>query len=136
MYWTNSGLDFATRNVLISYNIITIWCIWIMWFATVDVWVDSSTSPLLRLLWNFPPTFTSIWHKHHEYLFYFYKILPHYNRNLTWKLRRHSMPWESSVNRLCDKYDDWLNFLYKRIDKIFDLVKMWILYDTQKRPRN
>ena len=75
------GLNVDTRKVLISYNIIAVWCIWIILFTIVDMWVNNSTSPLFILVWNFLPIFPSRQRKHHDYLFYFYKILPQYNWN-------------------------------------------------------
>ena len=74
-------LNVDTRKVWISYNIINIWCIRIILFATVYVWVNSSISPLLIPAWNLPSLFPSWGHKHHDYLSYFCKILPQYNRN-------------------------------------------------------
>ena len=112
----NLVLNVDTRKVWISYKIITLWCIQMVWFSTVDMWVNSNTSPFLRLVWNLPPLFPSWKFKHHDYLFYICKIFPQYNQNLTRKLRRRSMTWASSFNWLCDKYDYWLNFLYRIFD--------------------
>ena len=78
--WT-FGMNADTRKVLIPYNIITIWCIQIIWFTTVDVWVNSNTYPLPRLVWNLPPLFIYWQRKHHFYLFYFCKIVSQYNQN-------------------------------------------------------
>ena len=124
-------MDVDTRKVWISYNVFTVVCIWIILFVTVYVWVNSSKYPLIRLEWNLPPLFSSWWRKHHEFLFYFCKIVRQYNRNKTWNLIRRSMLWESSVNLWCDKYDDWLNGLYKLIHNVFDLLQKWIIYNTQ-----
>ena len=60
------GMDIDTRKVWTSYNIITVWCIQVIWFATVDVWVNSITYPLLRNVWNIPSFFPSWQHKHHD----------------------------------------------------------------------
>ena len=63
------GLNVDMRKVWISYNIITVWCIIIIWFYIVDVWVNISTSPLLRLGKNLPAMFYSWRRKRHNYLF-------------------------------------------------------------------
>ena len=55
-------------KVLITYDIINVWCIQMTWFATVDVWVNSSTSPLLRNVKNVPSFFRSWRRKLHNYL--------------------------------------------------------------------
>ena len=60
------GMDIDTRKVWTSYNIITVLCIQVIWFATVDVWVNSITYPLLRNVWNIPSLFPSWQHKHHD----------------------------------------------------------------------
>ena len=46
--WT-FGLNVDMRKVWISYNIIPVWCIIIIWFYIVDVWVNIST---YILFWN------------------------------------------------------------------------------------
>ena len=51
------GINIDTRKVQIYYNIITVWCIRIIWFAAFDVWVNSSTSPLIRNVKIFLPCF-------------------------------------------------------------------------------
>ena len=48
----NLGLNVDMRTVWISYNIITLWCIQIIQFATIDLWVNSNTSTLLILVWK------------------------------------------------------------------------------------
>ena len=75
------GLNVDMRKVLISYKIITVWCIQIIWFTTVDFWVISNIYPLLILVWNLPTLFYSWRYKHHDFLFYFCKIVSQYNRN-------------------------------------------------------
>ena len=46
----NFVLNVDTREVWISYTIITVWCIQIIWFSTVDVWVHSYTSTPIILV--------------------------------------------------------------------------------------
>ena len=104
-------LNIYMRKVWISYNIITVWCIQIIWFDIVDVWVNSSTSPLLRNVKNIPLLFPYWQRKNHNYLFYFCKIVPQYNLNYTWKLVRLSISWASSINWSCGKSNDILNCL-------------------------
>ena len=60
------GMYIDTRKVWTSYNIITVWCIKVILFSTVNVWVNSSTYPLLRNVWNLPSLFPSWQHKHHD----------------------------------------------------------------------
>ena len=72
----NFGLNSDMRKVWISCNIITVWYIQIILFATIVVLVNSNTYPLPRLLLNLPTLFTFLLCKHHNYLFYFYKIVP------------------------------------------------------------
>ena len=91
-------LNVDMRKVWIFYNIITAWCIQIISLATVDVWVKMSTYHLLRNVQNITSLFPSWQRKRHNYLFYFFKILPQYNWNQTWKWRRISMSWAPSVN--------------------------------------
>ena len=55
------GLNVDTRKVWISYNNITVWFIQIIWLDTVEIWVSSSTSTLIRL----GKTFPSWWRKLH-----------------------------------------------------------------------
>ena len=47
-----------TRKVQISYYINTVWYILIIWFATINVWVNSSKYPPLRLGQNIPAMFS------------------------------------------------------------------------------
>ena len=68
-------------------------CIHIIWFATVYMWGNSSTYPLLILGKNLPTMVFSWRRKRHDYLFCFCKIFPQYNRNKTWNLIRSSMSW-------------------------------------------
>ena len=56
------------REVWISYNNITVVCILIIWFATIDMWGNSITSPLIRLQWKLPQLISSWWGKHHDCL--------------------------------------------------------------------
>ena len=76
--WT-FGLTVDTRRVWISYNIISVWYIQTIWFATADVWVNSITSPLCINVWHLPSLFPHWQRKHHNYLFYFCKLVPQYN---------------------------------------------------------
>ena len=62
-------LNVDSRKVWIYHNIITIWCIKIILFYAVDVWVNSSTSPLLRNVQNLPSLFSSWRRKRYNYLF-------------------------------------------------------------------
>ena len=117
------GMNIDMRRVLISYSIITVICIRIIFFNTVEMWVNSNTSPIIRLEWNLNPLFFSWWRKHHDYLFYFCKIVPCSNPNWNLNLRRRTMSWASYVDLLCDKYDYWLNFLYKIIEMFFTYYK-------------
>ena len=110
-------LNVDISKVWSSYNIITVWCIQIIWFATVDVWVHTSKYTLLRNILNLPFLFPSWQRKLHIYLFYFCKILPQYNQNKTLRLRGRSILWALSINWSCDIYNDWLNCIYKIIDK-------------------
>ena len=77
----NFDMNVDTRKVRIFHNMITVWCIQIILFATVDVWVNSSTSTLLKNVQNRTSLFPSWQRKNHNYLFYFLKILPQYNEN-------------------------------------------------------
>ena len=101
----------------ISYNIITFLCIQIIWFNIVDVWVNSSTSPLFRLVKNVPSVFYSWRRKRNNYFFYFCKIVLQYNQNKTWKLRRRSIPLASSIDWSSEKCNYLLNCIYKIIGK-------------------
>ena len=74
-------MNVDTRKVQISYNIITFWCIRIICLTTVEIWVNSNASPLLRLEWNLPALFYSWWSKHYDYLFYFSKRVTQYNQD-------------------------------------------------------
>ena len=74
-------MDVDTRKVRISFYIITIWCIQIIWFATVDVIFRSSISPLLILGKNLPVMFSSWRRKRHTELFFYCKTVPRYNQN-------------------------------------------------------
>ena len=105
----NFGMNVDTRKFWISYNIINIWCIRIIWSATVDVWVYIITSPLLRLGQKLTDIFSSWKCKLHHYLFYFCKIFLQYNKDKTLKLRRCSMPWASRVDLSREKCNDQLN---------------------------
>ena len=78
--WT-FGINVDMTKVWISYNIINVVCIWIIWFATVDMWGNSSSSHLIRLEWNIPPLFFSSWRRHHDHVFYFCEIARQYNCN-------------------------------------------------------
>ena len=49
-------LNVPTREVWISYSI-TVWCIKIILFVTVDVWFNSSISTIIRLGKTFLPCF-------------------------------------------------------------------------------
>ena len=66
-------LNIDMSNIWSFYNIITVWCIKIIWFIAIDVWFNSITSPLLRNVQNLPELFPSWRRKHHIYLFYFCK---------------------------------------------------------------
>ena len=52
-------LNVDTRKVWIYYNIITVWCIQMIWFDIVDVWVNSYTSTFLILGKKLPAIFSS-----------------------------------------------------------------------------
>ena len=78
--WTFS-LNVHRRNDWISYIIITFWCTEMIWFTIVYMWVKINTSPIFILVWNLSPFFPSWRCKQHDYLFYFCKIVPQYNRN-------------------------------------------------------
>ena len=54
-----SCLNVDTREVWISYNITTVWCIQNIWFANVDVWVNSNKSPLIVPVKNVSHLFLS-----------------------------------------------------------------------------
>ena len=112
LVWT-----FIRRKVWISYNIITVVCIHIIWFSNVDMWGNSSTSPLLILGKNPPTMFLSRQRKRHDYLFYFCKIVRQYNWNKTWNLIRSSMSWASRIDWSRDECNDWLNCILKIICK-------------------
>ena len=122
--WWTFGKHVDTRKVWISYNIITVLCIRIFWFATVDMWGNSSTSTLLILGKNLPTILSSWQRKHHDYLFYFCKIVPQHNWNKTWNLRISSMSWSSSIDLSREKCNDWLNCIYKLIFKKTVLEQM------------
>ena len=77
----NLGTNVYTRKVWISYNIITVWYIRIICFTTVEIWVNSNTSPIIKLELNLPPLFFYWWRKHHHYLFYFLNTVSQYNLN-------------------------------------------------------
>ena len=51
------GMNVVTRKVWISYKIITVWCNRIIFFTTVEIWVNSNTSTLIRLECNPRPYF-------------------------------------------------------------------------------
>ena len=109
--WWTFGMNIAMRKVWISYDIITVLCMLIIWLANVDVWGNSITSPLLRNVKNIPFLFPYWRRKWHYNLFYFFNELSQYNHNEIWNLRRRSMSFTLIVNRTCDKYKDWLNGL-------------------------
>ena len=58
------GLNIDMRDFLIYYNIITFWCIQMIWSADFDVWVNSDTSTPLILVWNHPSFLLFWWLKH------------------------------------------------------------------------
>ena len=43
--------------------------------------------------------------------------MPQYNQDGFVELIRGPMPWASSIDWSCVKYNDWLNYLLKIIDK-------------------
>ena len=86
----------AMRKVWSSYNIITVWCVEIIWFVAIDVWDNVSTYPLLILVQNLPTLFLPWQHKHHT--FFFCRIVHQYNQNWTFKLISRSMPWASIID--------------------------------------
>ena len=51
------GMNVVTRKVWFSYKIITVWCNRIIFFTTVEIWVNSNTSTLIRLECNPRPFF-------------------------------------------------------------------------------
>ena len=75
------GFNIDTREVSIFYKNTTVWYVWIIWFATVYMWENSRTSPIHRNVQNLPSLFPSWRFKHHDYLSYFCKIVPQYNKN-------------------------------------------------------
>ena len=81
VYLMNFWYERWYEEGLISYNIITVWCIRIICLTTVDMWLNCNTSPILRLVCNLPPLFSSWWRRHHEYLFYFSKTVTPYNQS-------------------------------------------------------
>ena len=110
----NFILNIAMRKVWRSYNIITVWCIQIILFIAVEVWVNSSKCTLLRDVHNFPALFLSWRRKHHIYLFYFWKIFFRFNRSSTWKLMRRAMSLSSSIYWSCEQYNDQLYSIKKK----------------------
>ena len=85
-YFTRGTFSISvdTRKSWIPYKIFSVWCIQIIWFITVEIWVNSSKYPLRRNVQNLPSLFSFLQHNHHNYLFYLCKIVPQCNRN--WKL--------------------------------------------------
>ena len=62
----NFGMNAETRRAWIFNNIIDFWCIQIIWLATVDVCVNSSTYPLIINVKNIPSLFPAWWLKHYS----------------------------------------------------------------------
>ena len=104
------GMKVAMRKVQFLYNIITIWCILIIWLANIDVWINSSTSPLIRLVQNFPAMFFSWRCKRHIDLFFYCKTVSQYNQNRleNWEDQKCYGHWES----IDQVKIEWLNKLY------------------------
>ena len=110
-------LNIDTIKVWISYNIITVWCIQIIWFNNVDVWVDSITNPIPINVQNLPSLFPYWWRKRQKYLFYFCKIVPQYYQIKTedWEdvqCHEHCASIDCVINIMIDSivFLKWLKF--------------------------
>ena len=116
-------------KVQISYSIITVWCIQIIWIAAVDVWIYSSTSPLIILVQNLPAMFSSCRHNRHIYFSFVKQYLDIIKTNLKIDKTFNSM----IIKRLLITWKiQWLTkFYFKIIEKDFFFVQMQIHYNTQ-----
>ena len=86
--WWTFCMNIDTRKVWISIYIITVVCIRIILFATVDMWGNSNTSSILRSVQNLPSLFNS-WERERNYnLVYFCNELYQYNINETWMFEK------------------------------------------------
>ena len=120
------------RKVWISYKIITIVCIRIIWFADVSVWVNITKSPLLDLNETFLPCF--ILGDVNTMSIYF-PFMKHCVSTIRIKIKIWEDAWcnehQVLIYGVLVRIMYWMVFINSFI-YCFYLLQMWILYNTQK----